>query len=198
MPKLWNETIDAHRREVRAAILESAAGLVAEHGLLNVTMSRIAEHAGIGRATLYKYFPGVEEILVAWHERQVAGHLEELARIAGREADAGARLEAMLEAYAAVQRERAHHAHHGPHAGELVAFVHRDAHVASAEQRLHELIRGLLAEAAQTGDVREDVAPTELATYCLRALDAAGDAPSAAAARRLVTLVLTGLRPPVG
>jgi AcrR family transcriptional regulator len=56
MPKLWNETIEAHRREVRDAILDNTAALVAEHGLLSVTMSQIAEETGIGRATLYKYF----------------------------------------------------------------------------------------------------------------------------------------------
>ncbi|TIL19051.1 MAG: helix-turn-helix transcriptional regulator, partial [Mesorhizobium sp.] len=55
MPKLWNETIDAHRRAVRDATLDTTAALVAEHGLLSVTMSKIAEETGIGRATLYKY-----------------------------------------------------------------------------------------------------------------------------------------------
>ncbi|TJV36742.1 MAG: helix-turn-helix transcriptional regulator, partial [Mesorhizobium sp.] len=55
MPKLWNETIDAHRRAVRDACLDTTAALVAEHGLLSVTMSKIAEETGIGRATLYKY-----------------------------------------------------------------------------------------------------------------------------------------------
>jgi len=71
VPKLWNETIEAHRRTVRLAVLETTAALVAEHGLRSVTMSQIAEDTGIGRATLYKYFPDVEAILLAWHERQI-------------------------------------------------------------------------------------------------------------------------------
>ena len=33
VPKLWNETIEAHRRAVRDAILDTTAALVAEHGL---------------------------------------------------------------------------------------------------------------------------------------------------------------------
>src|SRR5262245_8068886 len=74
MPKLWTETIETHRREVRDAILDTAAALVADRGLRSVTMSQVAEETGIGRATLYKYFPGVEAILLAWHERQVTGH----------------------------------------------------------------------------------------------------------------------------
>src|ERR687891_1001227 len=98
MPKLWNETIETHRREVRDAILDITAALVAEHGLRSVTMSQIAQDTGIGRATLYKYFPDVEAILHAWHERQINGHLGHLAEV--REAaDAGARLEAVLQAY---------------------------------------------------------------------------------------------------
>ena len=52
MPRLWNETIEAHRAAVRDAILESTWALVDEHGLRSVTMSQIAEKAGIGRATL--------------------------------------------------------------------------------------------------------------------------------------------------
>ena len=59
MPKLWNETIDAHRRAVHDAILNTAARLAFEHGLTSVTMSQIAAEVGIGRATLYKYFPDV-------------------------------------------------------------------------------------------------------------------------------------------
>ena len=75
VPRLWDETIEAHRRAVRGATLDTTAALVAEHGLASVTMSQIAAETGIGRATLYKYFPDVDAILVAWHERQVAEHL---------------------------------------------------------------------------------------------------------------------------
>src|SRR5687768_2488734 len=105
MPKLWNETIEAHRREVRDAILDTTAALVAQHGLRSVTMSQIAEETGIGRATLYKYFPDVEAILFAWHERQIAGHLEHLAEVRDQAGDPGQRLEAVLEAYALIAHE---------------------------------------------------------------------------------------------
>jgi hypothetical protein len=58
------------------------------------------------------------------------------------------------------------------------------------------LIRDLLIEAAKTGNVRDDVAPRELASYCLHALAAASGLPSKAAVRRLVAVTLAGLRPP--
>lgn len=190
MPKLWNETIEAHRKEVREAILRTTAGLVTTHGLRPVTMSRIAEETGIGRATLYKYFKDVESILLAWHERQIAGHLAQLAEIRDRAGDAGERLEAVLVAYALITHET-----RGHHDSELAALVHRDEHLARPRQQLVDMIRNLLAEGAGTGDIRDDVTPDELAIYCLHALDAAGSLRSTAAVHRLVTVTLTGLRP---
>jgi AcrR family transcriptional regulator len=186
MPRLWNETIEAHRREVRDATLDITAALVAKHGLRSVTMSQIAQETGIGRATLYKYFSGVEAILVAWHERQVTGHLEYLAEVRDRADDAGERLQAVLEAYALTS-----YTYHGT---ELAALLHRREHVARAQQQLSDLIRDLLSEAAEAGNVRNDVAPEELASYCLHALSAASGMASKAAVRRLVTVTLTGLR----
>ena len=82
MPKLWDETIEAHRAAVRDATLDTTAALVAaEKGLASVTMSRIAKVTGIGRATSPKYFPDVEAILMAWHQRQVTHHLAHLAGV---------------------------------------------------------------------------------------------------------------------
>jgi len=185
MPKLWNETIEAHRRQVRNAILNTTAALVAKHGVRSVTMSQIAEETGIGRATLYKYFSGIEAILLAWHERQVTSHLAYLVEVGNQAGNAGERLEAVLEAYALIAYE-----HHGT---ELAALVHQGEHVARAQQQLRDLIRDLLTQAAETGDMRDDVAPDELASYCLHALGAASSLPSQDAIRRLVRVIMAGL-----
>ncbi len=190
MPKLWNQTIEAHRREVREAILDTTLALVAEHGLLSVTMSQIAEETGIGRATLYKYFPDVEAILRAWHDRQITGHLQHLAEVRDRAGGPAERLEAVLEAYALMaQGARGHRD------TELAALLHGDEQVASAEGQLRDMIRDLVAEGAATGELRRDVAAEELASYCLHALTAAATLPSKAAVRRLVRVTLAGLSP---
>jgi AcrR family transcriptional regulator len=189
VPKLWTETIEAHRQAVRDAALDAAAALVAERGLRSVTMAQVAERTGIGRATLYKYFPDVEAILLAWHERQISTHLEHLAEIRDQAGGAGERLEAVLEAYALI----AHEAH--THDAEFAAFLHRDEQVAGARRQLRDLVRDLVAEGAADGQLRADVAPGELAAYCLHALTAAGSLPSKAAVRRLVVVTLAGLRP---
>jgi hypothetical protein len=67
--------------------------------------------------------------------------------------------------------------------------------VAHAQRHLDDLVRVLLREGAEAGVVRTDVAPGELASYCLHALAAAGSLPSKAAVRRLVSVTLSGLRP---
>jgi AcrR family transcriptional regulator len=187
VPRLWTETIEEHRREVREAVLDATAALVADHGLRSVTMSQIAANTGIGRATLYKYFPDVDAILFAWHERQVSGHLQHLAEVRDQAGDPGDRLRAVLEAYALIAHER--------HDTELAALLHQGEHMVRAQQRLRDLIQDLLAEAGETGELRDDVAPEELASYCLHALSAAGSLSSRAAVRRLVEVTLAGLRP---
>lgn len=190
MPKLWTETIDAHRAAVRAAVLKTTATLVAEHGPTSVTMSQIAKESGIGRATLYKYFPDVESILLAWHEQQIGHHLDHLTEARDRAEGADGRLVAVLAAFAFVSRESRRH-----HDSDIAAFLHRDQQVTEAQRRLHGMVRDLLSEAVTTGAVRDDVAPDELADYCLHALSAAGGLSSEAAVHRLVAVTVSGLRP---
>lgn len=190
VPKLWSQTIETHRREVGDAILDTTAALVAEHGLRAVTMSQIAEQTGIGRATLYKYFPDVESILVAWHERHVAGRLDQLSQLRLQADDPGQAVEAVLGAYAIVMYERAKQSG----GTDLAALVHQDKHVAKIEQQLRNFLRDLLIEASRFGQVRTDITPDELASYCIHALSAAANASSKPAVQRLVDLTLTALK----
>lgn len=183
VPKLWNQTIEAHRGAVQDAILDTAATLVAEHGMLSVTMSQIAQEAGIGRATLYKYFPNVESVLRAQHDRQLAGHLEHLAAVTHSGGDAGHQLEAVLSIHAMVTFE---------HHGSAMASV---MHLEGARQTQLAFVSDLLRRAAEAGAIRDDVAPEELASYCVHALAAAAESPSKAAVSRLVQLTLESLRP---
>lgn len=189
VPKLWTQTIEGHRREVRDAILQSTSALVAERGLRAVTMSEIADAAGIGRATLYKYFPDVESILGEWHEVQISDHLAHLAHVRGRGSGPLERLEAVLSAYGAILHESGRHHH-----ADVAALLHRDERVPRARRQLHEMIRDLIADAANGGEVREDVSPDELAAYCLHALGGAATLRSRAAVRRLVAVTVAGLR----
>ena len=190
MSKLWSETIEAHRHDVREAILAATWQLVIENGVLAVTMSQVAASAGVGRATLYKYFPDVESILGAYHDRHVADHLEGLERIRDETDDPTARLEAVLETYALICHHRAQHG-----TPELGALLHRGDNAAAAKQQLVDLIRDTLEGLANSGELRPDAPIGELAFYCFYALQAAGSLTSEEAVRRLVTVTIAGLKP---
>ena len=187
MPRLWDESVTAHRAAVRDGIKDATWALVLEHGLLGLTMSQIAARVGISRATLYRYFPDVDSILVAWHADQVDAHIAQLRNVAADVADSVERLEAVLVCYATIAREV-------PHGTELATLLHQGAHLTRAEQQVADLLADTIAAAAAEGKVRGDVTPAELARYCLYALAAVG--PSSDSARAdLIPVVLAGLRP---
>lgn len=185
MPKLWTDTIVAHKQSVRDAALDATAGLVMRRGLAAVTMSEIAQQTGIGRATLYKYFPDVQSLLHAWHERQIGRHLVALAAIAHGQGTSLERLEAILRAYAGMV-----HSHEN---GELAALLHRSNHTAHALDHLSAFVAAIIAEAASAGEVRHDVPPNELATFCLAAMAGARDLRTDTAVSRLVALTRDAL-----
>ena len=189
MPRLWSETIEDHRHEVREAILDATETVGQQRGPLHLTMSEIAAEAGIGRATLYKYFADVESIAMAWHQRNISRHLALLNESRQGHGDPWQRLEHTLGIYADILRVRHQHA-----PTDLGRLLHDGEHIVRAEQHLHDLFRDLIAEGAEAGAVRRDVSPNELAHYCLHAVSAAPALASAAAVRRLVNLILTAVR----
>lgn len=103
--------------------------------------------------------------------------------------------EEVLEPVKQAKRSRVHHEGMQGRRTDLLALVHKDEHVRRIEQQLHQFLRGMLAKAAKAGHVRTDVPADELAAYCLHALAGASQAPSKAAATRLVDLTLAGLGP---
>lgn len=65
MPKgipLTEEVLDNRRRE----IINTAVKLFAQKGFTETSMREIAESAGVGKSTLYDYFPSKDEILIAY------------------------------------------------------------------------------------------------------------------------------------
>jgi AcrR family transcriptional regulator len=148
----------------------------------------VREQSGIGRATLYKYFPDIESILAAWHERHIAGHLRLLGEISEQATDPGERLESVLRRYAGISQEHRDNS-------ELASLLHQGEHAIRAQRHLHQFVTTLIEEASQRGEVRDDVPPAELATYRLHALTAASSMPDHTALDRLLAVTLGALRP---
>jgi AcrR family transcriptional regulator len=56
----------------RQAILDAAERLFLKHGERMASVAEVAGAAGLAKGTVYLYFPGKEEMLLALHERHVA------------------------------------------------------------------------------------------------------------------------------
>lgn len=61
----WDEARSAFKQSQRLAIAHAALELLLEGGTAEVTMSMVADRAGISRQTLYRYFPDLNSVLTA-------------------------------------------------------------------------------------------------------------------------------------
>ncbi|KAA0598565.1 TetR/AcrR family transcriptional regulator [Azospirillum lipoferum] len=86
----------ARRREV---ILTAAAELFAGRDYASVQVEEVAKRAGVGKATLYRYFPSKEELYLESLERALGGLEHKLnAELAPQQVPASVRLSAMVSA----------------------------------------------------------------------------------------------------
>lgn len=188
VPKLWKDTVEEHRRDVRTAILEAAWALAQEHGVRGVTMGLVADQAGISRATLYKYFRGVDDILVAAHTEHVRAHLAKLRTALDTAGTPRQGLERLIEHYAEICFRRGRDGGAG-----VAALVHTGAQHHHDTHLLNRLVVDAVRAAQQAGEVRADVTPKVLAAYCLSAAEGAGALANAGDARRLAGLIKQSL-----
>jgi len=65
MPRIRAESIAAHKEASRAAILDAAQKVFLANGYDGVSLSAIADVAGLPRTTIYEYFPSKGRILMA-------------------------------------------------------------------------------------------------------------------------------------
>ena len=84
------------REEVREAILDAADRLLQRYGYKKTTMDDLAQEAGIGKGTIYLYFPSKEEVALSSVDRannRIHVQLWKIARSGGSPTD---RLHQML------------------------------------------------------------------------------------------------------
>lgn len=120
---LWRRLRLAAVAMMQGADATSAAHAAGFADQSSWTATAKAAQTSIGRATLYKYVPGVQAILMAWRQRQVGHHLRHLAAVRDQGGDPDQKLQAVLEAFALIS--------HQWHGGEL-GRLHRGEHVAWA------------------------------------------------------------------
>jgi len=181
---------DAERNRQR--LLASARELFATKGL-SVGLDEIARHAGVGVATAYRRFPDKAQLVDTLYADHVE-HLVELAREGLGADDPWAALAAFMER--TVEANASNRA-----VKELMfdsAGDERLALVGRARDQLMPVAAQLLAAAQASGDVRSDVAVTDLPLiqFMVSGLSELGGPNAAALRRRQLALVLDGLRTP--
>lgn len=84
------------RQKLRQQIFNVASQLFLEHGYHETSMRQIAKAAGMGKSTLYDYFPNKAEILLFFTDQELAVTNETAAQIAEQEMSAPEKLRGIL------------------------------------------------------------------------------------------------------
>ena len=66
MPKIIGESLASHRELTRARLFDALGSLMGEQSFESITMSQIAERAGVGRTAVYNHFADKEVLLLAY------------------------------------------------------------------------------------------------------------------------------------
>ncbi len=139
----------ADARANRVAVLRAATELYVERGI-DVPFEDIAQHAGVGRATLYRHFPTRDTLLLGMLEQLV----DELEDIAARIPDAPTSFDRLFRAAVRLGSDNLPLVELLP--PELPPGVER------LRVRIHAVYRGPLARAQAAGSVRADLTPQDV------------------------------------
>jgi AcrR family transcriptional regulator len=194
VPDLWASSLEAHRDLVRQRLLTAFAELAAEVPLDDITLTAVAERAGLARSAVYNYVTSKHDLLLEHTAGVTTRWVDRLAR----DGD-GTVAERLSRFVAATLRVFAEDrlAGHGPDM-QLDAAQHERLMVALQPVRDH--LSALLAEGVADGTFAGDTG--ELTTFVFATLDgyraniARGVADPQAAAVTVTDLLLDGLRGP--
>lgn len=180
----------ADAQENRDRVLEAARELFAEEGI-GVTMRAVARRAEVGPATLYRRFATKQDLVEAVFADEVracGGIVEEgcadpdpwrgFTSVVERALVLNSRNQGFTEAFTVANP--------------------RDSAITAHRTRLLKLMTGLAARAVAAGELRPDFVMDDfvLVLQAGRGLSAVPQRRRAAAARRLATLAIDGLRAP--
>lgn len=156
-------------RPARERIVEASLGLIAERGLGGVTMTAVAEAAGVSRQTVYNHFEDVDTIVgeaIAAHQAESLGALAAMLSTVG---SPSGRIEHLVRHAAAL----AAHGHGAPgtHYG-LSPGVQEvlDGHTTE----IRSLIARILQDGMERGEFRSDLDPPADALLVQQMLNGVG------------------------
>ncbi|MEU7874459.1 TetR/AcrR family transcriptional regulator [Dactylosporangium sp. NPDC049140] len=165
------------------ALVEAAREVFAESGV-DAPVREIAARAGVGLATFYRHFPERSDLVTAVFRHEVDACAGTAEVLAAEHPPLEALVRWLHRFTGFVSAKRGLHA--ALHSGNP-AFEPLPAYF---QQRFEPALAGLLAAAAEAGEVRADVAPMHI----LHAVSRLCTGVDPAADRRMVDLLIDGLR----
>jgi AcrR family transcriptional regulator len=176
----WDRARHDHRSQQAEAIAAAALELLLGSGASALSMSAIAESAGVSRQTLYRYYGDVDAVLVGIAELVAAGDAGLESALGGLD-EPVARLEWMLDSVVGAEG-------HGDQISQEVRGALPPAArelLTAHEARVRGLLARVLADGIDAGVFSADLLPAEDAALLLGLAAAAEPGTS----RRVITLV---------
>ncbi|MFE3069174.1 TetR/AcrR family transcriptional regulator [Streptomyces sp. NPDC059247] len=174
----------------RRLLVDAAAAEFAENGT-DVSITRIATRAGVGKGTVFRHFDTKEQLLA----EVFSDRLEELVAV-GRGLtgadDAGAALFEFMRVGVEI------HVRDRSFCQAAAELSPSEASVRASRERLAEVTDALVARAREAGSVREDVTGLDvvlLLSGAAQAVLSIGENPRGPLWQRYLALIVDGLRP---
>jgi AcrR family transcriptional regulator len=171
----------------RQSLIDAAKAGFAQVGL-TVSLEEIARRAGVGIGTLYRHFPSREAVVEAVYRREVDQLVDAVPQLL-QTLPAGEALHQWMHLfvnYIATKRLIA------PSLG--TAISRASAPHATPAELITQAISTLLKGAIRSGDVRKDIDPSDLLRALIGVSYGNPDAGWEASARRLIDILMDGLR----
>jgi len=177
----------ADARRNRDALLENAAAAFAEHGV-DASLEDIARRTGVGIGTLYRHFPTREALVEAAYRRGVESMCDAADELLATNPPDVALEQWMLRFVGYIATKRG-----------LAATLKEaaDSHLelfAAMRARIDAAMTGLVDAAAKAGVIRADASPADLLRAIGGVCMVSGEGGSEDQSRRLVGLLMDGLR----
>ncbi len=171
----------------RQLLIDAAKAAFTDIGL-QVSLEEIARRAGVGIGTLYRHFPSRESVVEAVYRREVEQLTEAVPQLL-KTSQAGEALHKWMHLfvdYIATKRLIA------PSLGAATGGT--SALRANSAELITHAMTTLVKRAVESGDVRNDIAPSDLLRAMVGVSYGNPDQAWEASARRLIDLLMDGLR----
>ena len=149
MPRIEAENIEAHVEAQTQRILDSAMQLFAARGYAGTELRHIAEAVGLARNSLYRYYPGKDQILLACLRRDMGPSLAQVNDLEEKIVDPRERIFAWLKVQMDIAASACHGAmqmvdslqHHSPEFLEEIRNLHEPS-AATLRRAVSEVLAG--------------------------------------------------------